>query len=34
MLIRHRLLDKVNDDIARFVRGEAPSDVVDPARGY
>ncbi len=34
MLVRHRLLDKVNEDISRFVRGEAPSDVVDPVRGY
>lgn len=34
MQVRHRLLDKVNEDISRFVRGEAPSDVVDPVRGY
>lgn len=33
-LMRQRLLEKVRDDISRFVRGEAPSDVVDPARGY
>lgn len=33
-LVRHRLLEKVRDDISRFVRGETPSDVVDPARGY
>lgn len=33
-LVRHRLLEKVQDDISRFVRGEAPSDIVDPARGY
>jgi len=33
-LVRHRLLDKVRDDISRFARGEAPSDIVDPARGY
>lgn len=33
-LVRHRLLDKVRDDISRFVRGEAPSDIVDPVRGY
>ncbi|MCI4591895.1 D-isomer specific 2-hydroxyacid dehydrogenase family protein [Sphingobium sp. BYY-5] len=33
-LVRHRLLEKVRDDISRFVRGEAPSDIVDPARGY
>ena len=32
--VRHRLLEKVRDDITRFVRGETPSDVVDPARGY
>jgi phosphoglycerate dehydrogenase-like enzyme len=34
LLVRHRLLDKVNEDISRFVRGESPSDVVDPSRGY
>lgn len=33
-LVRHRLLDKVTDDLSRFARGEAPSDIVDPARGY
>ncbi|NYI23607.1 dehydrogenase [Sphingobium indicum] len=33
-LVRHRLLEKVNDDLSRFVRGEKPSDIVDPARGY
>lgn len=33
-LVRHRLLQKVRGDISRFVRGETPSDVVDPARGY
>ncbi|NWK98991.1 dehydrogenase [Sphingobium lactosutens] len=33
-LVRHRLLEKVRDDISRFARGEAPSDIVDPARGY
>jgi phosphoglycerate dehydrogenase-like enzyme len=33
-LVRNRLLEKVRDDISRFVRGETPSDVVDPARGY
>lgn len=32
--VRHRLLDKVAQDIARFARGQTPSDVVDPARGY
>jgi len=33
-LVRHRLLDKVTDDLSRFTRGEDPSDIVDPARGY
>lgn len=33
-LIRHRLLEKVSDDLSRFSRGEHPSDIVDPARGY
>lgn len=33
-LVRHRLLEKVRHDLSRFVRGEAPSDIVDPARGY
>lgn len=33
-LVRHRLLEKVRDDISRFARGEQPSDVVDRARGY
>lgn len=33
-LIRHRLLDKINEDLSRFVRGEKPSDIVDPVRGY
>ncbi|MGA1808228.1 NAD(P)-dependent oxidoreductase [Sphingobium sp. WW5] len=33
-LVRHRLLEKIQDDLTRFVRGEAPSDIVDPARGY
>ena len=32
--VRHRLLDKVSQDLTRFARGEVPSDVVDPARGY
>lgn len=32
--VRHRLLEKVRDDISRFTRGERPSDVVDPIRGY
>ncbi len=34
MLVRHRLLEKIRDDISRFARGEKPSDVVDRARGY
>jgi phosphoglycerate dehydrogenase-like enzyme len=34
LLIRHRLSEKVADDLGRFARGEAPSDIVDPARGY
>jgi phosphoglycerate dehydrogenase-like enzyme len=33
-LVRNRLLDKIKDDISRFARGEVPSDVVDPERGY
>lgn len=33
-LVRNRLLEKVGEDISRFMRGETPSDVVDPARGY
>lgn len=33
-LVRHRLLDKINEDLSRFVRGEKPSDIVDPRRGY
>ncbi|HEX7782967.1 MAG TPA: D-isomer specific 2-hydroxyacid dehydrogenase family protein [Sphingobium sp.] len=33
-LVRHRLLDKVTDDLSRFTRGEDPSDIVDPLRGY
>jgi phosphoglycerate dehydrogenase-like enzyme len=33
-LVRHRLLEKVTDDLSRFVRGEQPSDVVDRVRGY
>lgn len=32
--VRHRLLDKVAQDIALFVDGKTPSDVVDRARGY
>jgi phosphoglycerate dehydrogenase-like enzyme len=33
-LVRHRLMEKINDDLSRFVRGEALPDTVDPARGY
>jgi len=32
--VRHRLLEKVQEDLSRFVRGQQPSDIVDPARGY
>lgn len=32
--VRHRLLEKVHDDLSRYLRGEQPSDVVDRARGY
>lgn len=32
--VRHRLLEKVQDDLSRYLRGERPSDIVDPARGY
>ena len=34
LLVRHRLSEKVADDLGRFARGEAPNDIVDPARGY
>ncbi len=34
MFVRHRLLEKVQNDLSRFVRGEMPSDVVDRTRGY
>jgi phosphoglycerate dehydrogenase-like enzyme len=33
-LARQRLFLKLADDIDRFARGEQPSDLVDPARGY
>jgi phosphoglycerate dehydrogenase-like enzyme len=33
-LVRHRLLEKIQDDLSRFVRGERPTDIVDPGRGY
>lgn len=32
--VRYRLLEKLSRDLTRFARGEQPSDVVDPARGY
>lgn len=31
---RHRLLDKLSENIARFARGQAPHDLVDVERGY
>lgn len=34
LVVRHRLLEKVCDDISLFVHGKAPSDIVDPVRGY
>ncbi|GGZ30859.1 NAD(P)-dependent oxidoreductase [Asticcacaulis endophyticus] len=34
LVVRHRLLEKVANDIALFTRGETPSDVVDAAAGY
>jgi len=33
-LARHRLFEKVAEDMARVVRGEAPTDLVDRERGY
>jgi phosphoglycerate dehydrogenase-like enzyme len=33
-LVRHRLLEKVQEDLTRFVRGDQPTDIVDRARGY
>ena len=32
--VRHRLFDKLSQDLTRFARGEAPSDIVDRTRGY
>lgn len=32
--VRQRLLDKLSGDLARFVAGQPPSDIVDPVRGY
>jgi len=32
--VRHRLLEKVAQDITLFAQGEVPSDVVDRVRGY
>lgn len=34
LLVRDRLIDKILGDITRFARGDAPSDLVDPALGY
>ncbi len=34
LAVRHRLFDKVADDISRFARGETPPDVVDALTGY
>lgn len=34
LAVRHRLFDKVSADLARFVQGEAPSDIVDALAGY
>lgn len=33
-LVRDRLLEKIQDDLSRFGRGEKPSDIVDAALGY
>jgi phosphoglycerate dehydrogenase-like enzyme len=32
--VRHRMFEKVANDLSRFARGETPSDVVDPVAGY
>ncbi|TCM14201.1 phosphoglycerate dehydrogenase-like enzyme [Novosphingobium sp. PhB165] len=32
--VRHRLLEKVHEDLSRYLRGEQPRDVVDRDRGY
>lgn len=32
--VRHRLFEKLSRDLTRFARGETPSDIVDPGRGY
>lgn len=34
LAVRDRLADKIVGDIDRFAKGEAPSDIVDPALGY
>lgn len=34
MQVLPRLLEKIHDDLTRFVRGEKPTDIVDPVRGY
>jgi phosphoglycerate dehydrogenase-like enzyme len=33
-VVRQVLLDKITSDLERFIRGEAPSDIVDAAAGY
>ena len=34
LAVRHRLFDKVAEDLSRFARGETPSDIVDAVAGY
>lgn len=34
LLVRDRLSEKVAEDLRLFAAGEAPSDIVDPVRGY
>jgi phosphoglycerate dehydrogenase-like enzyme len=34
LAVRGRLLEKLSHDLTRFARGDTPSDVVDPVRGY
>jgi phosphoglycerate dehydrogenase-like enzyme len=34
LLVRHRLFDKVSEDLGRFARGEPVQDIVEAARGY
>lgn len=33
-VVRHRLLEKIGNDLSLFARGESPSDVVERERGY